>query len=107
MARLATIVAVGLCAFTTGAIANEVGSRKASELARFVRQDCGSCHGLTLQGGLGGNITAELMRHYDRETLRDIILDGLPGTAMPPWRALLSEAEAMWIADFLRQEKDP
>jgi cytochrome c55X len=30
-----------------------------------------------------------------------VILDGVPGTAMPPWRPLLSEADALWIADYL------
>ena len=34
-----------------------------------------------------------------------IILDGIPGTAMPPWRPLISEADARWIADYLKTEK--
>jgi cytochrome c55X len=29
------------------------------------------------------------------------ILYGRPGTAMPPWRGLLNEAEAQWIAEQL------
>ena len=57
-----------------------------------------------LKGGLGRAITPDLMQHYDRDALRDIVLDGIPGTAMPPWRPLLSEAEALWIADYLRGE---
>ena len=28
-------------------------------------------------------------------------IDGVPGTAMPPWRPLLTEEEALWIADYL------
>jgi cytochrome c55X len=28
----------------------------------------------------------------------------VPGTAMPPWRPLLTEAEALWIADYLKGE---
>ena len=35
------------------------------------------------------------------DVLAEVILDGRPGTAMPPWRPLLSEAEAAWIADYL------
>jgi len=54
-----------------------------------------------MKGGLGRAITPKDVQHFDRETLRDIILDGIPGTAMPPWRPLLTEAEALWIADFL------
>ncbi|GHF06442.1 hypothetical protein GCM10016455_29520 [Aliiroseovarius zhejiangensis] len=70
-------------------------------LQRFVHQDCGSCHGLTLKGGLGPDIRAETIEHYDADVLQTVILDGVPGTAMPPWRPLLSEAEAAWIADYL------
>lgn len=73
-----------------------------AELELLVVQDCGSCHGLTLKGGLGRPITPDLMQHWDRGVLRDVILDGIPGTAMPPWRPLLTEAEATWIADYLR-----
>ena len=32
---------------------------------------------------------------------RALILDGIPDTPMPPWRPLLTEAEADWIADYL------
>jgi cytochrome c55X len=78
---------------------------RATELELLVEQDCGSCHGLTMKGGLGASITPDLMQHYDRAILRDIILDGIPGTAMPPWRPLISDAEAMWIADYLRGVK--
>lgn len=70
-------------------------------LAHLVIQDCGSCHGLTLKGGLGPDIRPDAMSHYDVETLSAVVLDGIPGTAMPPWRPLMSEAEAAWIAKFL------
>lgn len=70
-------------------------------LERLVKQDCGSCHGLTLKGGLGPDIQPEALAHYGPEALQTVILDGVPGTPMPPWRPLLSEAEARWIADYL------
>jgi cytochrome c55X len=74
----------------------------AERLADLVRQDCGSCHGLTLKGGLGKPLTAERLAAWDRDQLAHIILDGVPGTPMPPWRRLLSEPEARWIADALK-----
>lgn len=73
----------------------------AQALERFVVQDCGSCHGLTLKGGLGPDIRPQSLDHYDRETLSSVVLDGVPGTAMPPWRPLLTQAEADWIANYL------
>ena len=36
-----------------------------------------------------------------------VILDGLPGSAMPSWRPLLTEDEARWIADYLLQRETP
>lgn len=76
-------------------------------LRRLVHQDCGSCHGLALTGGLGPDIRAKSLAAYDPEILQTVILDGIPGTPMPPWRPLLSEAEAAWIADYLLEEKTP
>lgn len=79
----------------------------AGKLANLVRQDCGSCHGLTLRGGLGKPLTSEHLRGWDREQLVSIILDGVPGTPMPPWRPLLSERDARWIAERLQQGNLP
>ncbi|MCF3595414.1 cytochrome c [Rhodobacteraceae bacterium LMO-12] len=72
-------------------------------LERLVLQDCGSCHGLTLKGGLGPDIRPESLEFYEPEVLMGVILDGIPGTAMPPWRPLITEDEAAWIADYLLQ----
>jgi len=74
-----------------------------ARLSNLVRQDCGSCHGLTLNGGLGKPLTAEHLRGWSSEQLVSIILDGVPGTPMPPWRALISDSDARWIADRLQQ----
>lgn len=79
----------------------------ASKLANLVRQDCGSCHGLTLRGGLGKPLTSEHLQAWNRDQLVSIILDGVPGTPMPPWRALISEGDARWIADRLQQGNLP
>ncbi|MET4101590.1 cytochrome c55X [Roseovarius sp. MBR-78] len=78
----------------------------AAALERLVLQDCGSCHGLTLKGGLGPDIRTGALGHHDNDSLARVILDGIPGTPMPPWRPLLSEAEARWIAAYLL-ERDP
>ena len=82
----------------------EIPPDRAAALEHMVIQDCGSCHGLTMKGGLGRPLTVDALTHADREGLALIILDGVPGTAMPPWRPLLSEADALWIADYLKGE---
>lgn len=85
----------------------EPSPERAAELERLVLQDCGSCHGMTLKGGLGPDIRAETLAGTPREALVSIILDGVPETPMPPWRPLLNEADAGWIADYLLQETHP
>ena len=74
-----------------------------AELTLLVRQDCGSCHGLTLKGGLGPALTREALAGKPPEGLRGTILYGRPGTPMPPWRGFLTEAEAGWLVDVLTQ----
>lgn len=71
------------------------------ELIRFVRYDCGSCHGLTLAGGLGPALSAQALRDKPAHYLKTVILDGRHGTAMPAWSPILSDAEAAWIAERL------
>lgn len=71
------------------------------ELVHMVRQDCGSCHGMTLKGGLGSPLLPENLRDKPVEGLVATILQGRPGTAMPPWKALLTEPEAEWIVTRL------
>lgn len=76
---------------------------RARELSYLVRQDCGSCHGMTLKGGLGAPLLPETLAGKNEDVLAAVILDGLPGTPMPPWRPLLTEAEAAWIARALKE----
>lgn len=82
------------------------GEDRAQSLEMLVRQDCGSCHGMTLKGGLGPNLLASRLSGVPPETLAAIILDGVPGTPMPPWRGLLSEQDAIWIANYLKAESN-
>jgi cytochrome c55X len=95
-------LAMGLAVIASQAAAGDADV-SAARLSYMVRQDCGSCHGLTLKGGLGSPLTPEMLARWDRDQIVAIILDGIPGTPMPAWRALLSEAEVRWIADSLQQ----
>ena len=97
MPRLAVLVAL-----LAGPALADVAPDRAEALRHMVLQDCGSCHGLTRKGGLGRPLTAAALAHAAPEGLALIILDGVPGTAMPPWRPLITEEEAIWIARFLQ-----
>lgn len=97
------LILAGLLTALAPALATggEVAPDRAAQLERLVRQDCGSCHGMALTGGLGTPLTASRLDGLGPEGLAQIILDGVPGTAMPPWRPLLSEGDALWIAHYL------
>lgn len=94
-----------LAAVLAGLTQAAIPPTRQGELLHMLTQDCGSCHGLTLKGGLGSPITPSDLAGRDAEGLTEIILDGIPGTAMPPWRPLISEPEARWIAEYLLEEK--
>ncbi|ART50732.1 cytochrome C55X NirC [Acidovorax carolinensis] len=76
-------------------------AQRQQELVRMVRQDCGSCHGLHLTGGLGPALTREALADKPLESMVATIYGGRPGTPMAPWKAMLSEADALWIAQQL------
>lgn len=76
---------------------------RAQTLVHMVRQDCGSCHGMRLTGGLGPPLTREALADFPVDSLAATIYHGRPGTPMPPWSAMLNEAEARWIAQQLLQ----
>lgn len=81
--------------------AQPLNSERQRELRYMVKQDCGSCHGLTMKGGLGPALTPEALKGRTPEGLAVLILDGIPDTAMPPWRPLITEEEARWIGSEL------
>lgn len=81
---------------TTPALAQDAAHEQV--LIRMVRQDCGSCHGMRLSGGLGPALTRDALAGKPPEPLAATIYHGRPGTTMPPWKALLSIDDAQWIA---------
>ena len=92
---------------TVNALADASLTPRQQELVRMVRQDCGSCHGMTLQGGLGPALLPADLKDKPVEGLAATIHGGRPGTAMPPWKGFLNEAEARWIAERLMTEFPP
>jgi len=78
-----------------------IDAARKQELKYLLQQDCGSCHGLTLKGGLGPALLPQDLAGKPIEFLTATILDGRPGTAMPPWRPLLKPEEAQWLAQIL------
>ncbi len=102
---VAVRVAAGLLLLaisTAAALAGEIPQPRREALLHLLRHDCGSCHGMTLNGGLGPPLTPEALHGKPAAALQATILHGRPGTPMPPWRGMLSETEVRWLVEALR-----
>lgn len=74
---------------------------RAEELTHLLLHDCGSCHGMTLKGGLGPSLLPEQFKDKNADYIKYTILYGRSGTPMPPWKSIISEQDAAWLAEFL------
>ncbi len=110
MIRPARSLLIGLSLMTglltaLPALAEPVSTARATELEHLVRQDCGACHGMSLQGGLGSPLLPDNLASLSDEAMFLTIQDGRPGTPMPPWRGMLSDDDIRWIIHYLRTAK--
>ncbi len=87
--------------------ADEPSPERRAALHNLLVQDCGSCHGLTMRGGLGPALLPETLAGKPASYLQATILYGRPGTPMPPWRPFLSDADAAWMVATLQRGIDP
>ena len=104
---LTTLVAITLAICHTASASAEPASSRQAELLYLLKHDCGSCHGMRLEGGLGPALNPQRLQPLSTETLSMTILHGRPGTPMPPWKPFLSQEEAWWLASQLKQGIQP
>ena len=93
-----------LASFVTMAQSAEdfsLSEKRQQELLHLLKQDCGSCHGMTMKGGLGPALTPEVLSSKPRQMIEMTIRHGRPGTPMPPWSPILSKEEISWLVDTL------
>ena len=93
----------GLLLASTRIWASDIPDLRQAELLNMLKHDCGSCHGLTMRGGLGPSLLPTAMHGKSADFLAATILYGRPGTPMPPWRPFLSQREALWMAERIRK----
>ena len=80
----------------------EVPEQRQQELRHLLKHDCGSCHGMTRNGGLGPALLPETLKDKPDELLFVTIREGRHGTPMPPWKSLLSDDDIHWLIKLLR-----
>ena len=54
---------------------------------------CSGCHGLERQGGTGPALVPQRLEGIDGGVLKNTISDGRSGTAMPPWKGILTDCQ--------------
>ncbi len=84
-----------------------VDEARQQELQYLLKHDCGSCHGMRLKGGLGPALMPESLAGKPRQYLKQVISQGMPDSAMPPWEKLLSEADIDYLVFLLTPKIEP
>ena len=88
--------------FAAGSVCAEPSPERQQVLRDLLRNDCGACHGLSLKGGLGPSLLPEALTGKAEDFLVTTLLEGRPGTAMPPWKPFMNRDEAVWLIGVLR-----
>lgn len=101
----ASLIVVLIFSFKISISHAELSPVRKQELEHLIKHDCGSCHGMTLKGGLGPALLPENLKDKSDEFLFATIQHGRPGTPMPPWLSQLSQHDTYWIINFLRKSK--
>ena len=90
-----------LFTLTNLCLAAEPSLERQTALQKLLKDDCGACHGLTLQGGMGPALLPDTLAGKPEAFLVETILNGRKGTAMPPWEPFMNRDEAGWLVKKL------
>ena len=96
------MLAAALMLTASAANAAPLSNEREAALLYLLRQDCGSCHGATMGGGLAPPLLPQSLAEAPDDALIAAILDGRPGTPMPPWRFEINPDEAAWMVRQLK-----
>ena len=96
------MIVLAACLSGASAHATEtVSPQRQQELVYLLHQDCGSCHGMTLKGGLGPALLPAALAGKPAQYLRHVIANGVPEKAMPPWKNILEPREIDFLVEHL------
>lgn len=112
LAATMTFLAPPVLSIAQDSSAQNISIERQQELTYMVQQDCGSCHGMTLKGGLGPSLLPERVSVLPKQYLINAVTHGRQGTPMPPWGPILKQNEIVWIVEQLQlghlgQKKQP
>ena len=96
---------------STVAAATMVTGAAAFDAEAVFERECQGCHGPKHQGGVGSDIRPAVVKPKNAQMLAEVILNGRPGTAMPPFKKgesigyEFSKNEAAAMVDYLQHFK--
>jgi cytochrome c55X len=97
-------IIIGLLFLGIENVYSELSDARQKELTHLLLHDCGSCHGMTLKGGLGPALQSNNLSNKSIEFLVLTISFGRTGTPMPPFKGILSDEDIQWLARYLKKE---
>lgn len=90
---------------TVSALAIVSTAAMAYDADAVFERECQGCHGPKHQGGVGSDIRPAVVKPKNSQMLAEKILNGVPGTAMPPFKQTMSKNEAAKMVDYLQHFK--
>ena len=99
--RSALILALLVMFIIPAFAADTLNETRREALRHLLLHDCGSCHGMTLKGGLGPPLTVGALSNKPEPYVFYTIRNGHPGTPMPPWRDILTDTEIRYLVELL------
>ena len=72
---------------------------------KMFEKECQGCHGPNHEGGVGPDLRPAKLEKKNAYTLAEVILNGRPSTAMPPFSEKMNKADAQKMVDYLQHFK--
>ena len=72
---------------------------------KVFEKECQGCHGPNHEGGVGSDLRPNVIGKKNAYMLAETILNGRPGTAMPPFKSKFNKADADKMVDYLQHFK--
>ena len=75
------------------------------DVEKVFEKECQGCHGPNHEGGVGSDLRPKVISKKNAYMLAETILNGRPGTAMPPFKDKFTKADADKMVDYLQHFK--
>ena len=100
------ILGLALASATVATVCMFAGDSKI-DVAKVFEKECQGCHGPNHEGGVGSSLDPKVIRTKNAYMLRDTILGGRAGTAMPAFKSSFANDPATTLAAVSLAEERP